>query len=53
MSLGKRIALAGGILLGDALIFFLPLTALLMAFVIVARPRWFLILMTRIYNNVR
>jgi len=41
MSKTKRILLAVGILLVDLFIFFLPLTALFLIYIIVFNPLWF------------
>ena len=41
MSLGQRIILSVGILLIDLIVFFLPLTALFLIYIIMANPVWF------------
>jgi hypothetical protein len=41
MSMSKRILLSMGILLIDLTIFFLPLTALFLIYVILFNPSWF------------
>ena len=41
MSKTKRILLAVGILLVDLIVFFLPLTALFLIYIIVYNPPWF------------
>ena len=41
MTMTQRILLAVGILIADLVAFFLPLTALLLAYVIVFNPPWF------------
>lgn len=41
MSFGQRVLLAIGILLIDLVVFFLPLTALFLAYVILTNPAWF------------
>ena len=40
MSLQKRILLASGIMLLDLVIFFLPLTAFFLVYVIIYNPPW-------------
>jgi len=40
MSLQKRILLASGIILLDLVIFFLPLTAFFLVYVIIYNPPW-------------
>jgi hypothetical protein len=41
MSFGQRIILSVGILLIDLIVFFLPLTALFLVYIILANPDWF------------
>jgi hypothetical protein len=41
MSFGQRILLSVGILLIDLIVFFLPLTALFLVYVILVNPPWF------------
>lgn len=41
MSKIQRVALAVGIVLLDSLVFFIPLTALFLGYVIVVNPPWF------------
>jgi uncharacterized membrane protein len=41
MDLTKRIALALGILVLDAVLFFLPVTAIFLAYVLIFNPPWF------------
>ncbi len=41
MDLTKRIGLAVGILALDAVFFFLPLTAIFLAYVLIFNPPWF------------
>ncbi len=41
MSFGQRIILSVGILLIDLIVFFLPLTALFLVYIIMANPVWF------------
>jgi hypothetical protein len=41
MSFGQRILLSVGILLIDLIVFFLPLTALFLIYIILANPAWF------------
>ena len=50
MKLWKRVLLALSILVVDGAIFFLPLGALLLAVVVVARPRWVLRAVKHIYG---
>jgi len=40
MSLQKRLLLASGIILFDLAIFFLPLTAFFLAYVVIYNPLW-------------
>lgn len=41
MSFSQRLSLAGIILLFDFVVFFLPLAAIIVAYVLLARPAWF------------
>ena len=41
MSFGQRIILSVGILLIDLIVFFLPLTARFLSYIILANPDWF------------
>jgi len=41
MSMTKRVLLAAGILLIDLLIFFVPLTALFLIYIVLYNPPWF------------
>ena len=41
MSFGQRVLLSVGILLIDLIVFFLPLTALFLIYIILANPVWF------------
>jgi len=41
MSFGQRILLSVGILLIDLIVFFLPLTALFLIYIILVNPAWF------------
>jgi hypothetical protein len=41
MSFGQRVFLSVGILLIDLIVFFLPLTALFLVYIILANPVWF------------
>lgn len=41
MSLTNRILLAAGILLLDLAVFFFPLTAIFLAYIIIFNPPWF------------
>lgn len=52
MGLAARIALAVAVLLVDFAAFFVPLGALVVAYVIVARPRWALELIVKLYDGV-
>lgn len=40
MEMWKRMLLAGGILLVDTAVFFVPLTALFLAYILVFNPPW-------------
>lgn len=40
MELGQRILLAAFLLIIDMVVFFIPLTAILLAYVIIFNPRW-------------
>jgi len=46
----QRIALALGLVAVDTLVFYLPLTSVLAAYVIIVRPPWFLRLIARLYR---
>lgn len=50
MSTGARIAIAAAVVLVDLALFALPLTGILVAYVIIARPRWFRALVERLYE---
>lgn len=52
MGLAARIALAVAILLFDFVTFFVPLGALVVAWVIVVRPRWALEVIVKLYEGV-
>ncbi len=41
MSMTRRVLLAAAILLLDLAVFFLPLSAIFLAYVVVANPAWF------------
>jgi hypothetical protein len=41
MSFGQRVILSVGILLIDLIVFFLPLTALFLVYIIFTNPVWF------------
>ncbi len=41
MSIGKRILIGLGILLVDLAVFFLPLSALFLSYVLIVNPPWF------------
>ena len=51
MDLWKRLTLVVGILMVDTVVFFIPLTALIVCFAIVARPRWFQNLVAAVYRK--
>jgi hypothetical protein len=40
MEMWKRVLLAGGILLVDTAVFFVPLTALFLAYILIFNPPW-------------
>lgn len=52
MALAARIALATAILLVDFVTFFVPLCALVVAWVVIARPRWALELIVKLYEGI-
>ena len=52
MSLAARIALAVAVLLVDFVAFFVPLGALVVAWVIITRPRWMLEAIVKLYEGV-
>jgi len=41
MNMTQRLLLSGGILLVDLLIFFLPLTAFFLIYILIYNPAWF------------
>jgi hypothetical protein len=41
MSFGQRVLLSVGILIIDLIVFFLPLTALFLVYIILSNPVWF------------
>lgn len=41
MSMNQRILMAMGILVLDSVVFFLPLAAVFMAYILIANPPWF------------
>ncbi|HNV85488.1 MAG TPA: hypothetical protein PKL97_00810 [Candidatus Omnitrophota bacterium] len=51
MILRDRIFLAIGILLIDLCVFFIPLIAVLLAYILIARPVWFRDWTTRLYAD--
>lgn len=51
MDKSTRIQLAIAIVLADLLVFVLPLGAILLAYVAVARPEWFKSLVDRVYKG--
>ncbi len=51
MSTSERVALASAIVLVDLLLFALPLTGLLAAYFILARPPWFRAWIERLYSG--
>ena len=52
MSTAERVAFAVILVLVDLLVFAVPLTALFAAYVVVARPPWFLDGVRRLYGGV-
>lgn len=52
MSTAERVAFAVILVLVDLLVFAVPLTALFAAYVVVARPPWFLDWVRRLYGGV-
>lgn len=50
MTIGKRVALALLIFGVDLAVFFVPLSALLLVAVVLARPQWFKRLVDRVYE---
>ena len=50
MRLWKRWLLAAAILIVDAAVFFIPLSAVLLGVVVIARPTWFLRGLLAVYN---
>ena len=52
MALAARIALATAILLVDFVTVFVPLCALVVAWVVLVRPRWALELIVKLYEGV-
>ena len=51
MTMAQRILLALGIVLVDLAAFVLPLTALLVAYVIIVNPPWFKVFVQRLNGN--
>jgi hypothetical protein len=51
MSVSDRLILAVVLVVMDTVAFALPLTALVLAYVIVARPPWFLAWVRRLYGS--
>lgn len=51
MDLSRRVALSAAIVVVDVVAFALPLTAFAIAYVLVARPRWFLEWTIRVYGG--
>ena len=49
MSIGARLAVAAAVVLVDLVLFALPLTGLVAAYVIIARPPWFRAFIDRLY----
>jgi hypothetical protein len=47
---GERIALAAGVLLVDLVLFAVPLTGMIAAYLILARPPWFRSWVDRLYD---
>jgi len=52
MKLSERIVYAAIIILLDLLVFVLPIMAFVLAYVILARPRWFREWVLRLYEDV-
>ena len=52
MELWKRLALATLVVLVDLIAFAVPLTALVIAYLLVARPPWFVGWVRRVYTDV-
>ncbi len=52
MSIGARMAVAAAVVLVDVVLFALPLTGILAAYVIIARPPWFRAFVERLYYDV-
>jgi hypothetical protein len=52
MSTGARLAVAAAVVLVDVVLFALPLTGMLAAYVIIARPPWFRAFVERLYHDV-
>ncbi len=51
MTTTQRVLLASGIILIDLAAFVLPLTALLLAYVIIVQPPWFKVFVQRLYGT--
>ncbi len=51
MSLAERVAIAAVIVIIDVTIFFLPLVAVLAAYILLMRPPWFPGLVEKIYKE--
>ena len=51
MSLAERVALAAVVVVVDALAFAVPLTGLVIAYVVIARPGWFVELVAKVYGD--
>ena len=51
MNMTKRIILSLGILLVDLFIFFLPLTALFIIYILIFNPSWFRNFLTNLNNS--
>jgi hypothetical protein len=51
MSDSERIAIAVGVVLVDVFLFAVPLTGIFAAYVLIAKPRWFLDWVERLYQE--
>ena len=53
MNMTKRILLSIGILFIDLIVFFLPLTALFLIYILIANPHWFRDFLNNLDANVQ
>jgi hypothetical protein len=51
MSIWLRSSIALGVVLVDLIAFAVPITAIVVAYVVLARPRWFLAWVARLYGE--